>query len=410
MKILLINQVHYRRGGADIVYLNTGDLLKKKGHQVVYFSTFSSSNEPIGQNEYFAFYTDYRKLNFPQRTFSTFKYFYNYEAAHKLKRLIDKEKPDIAHVHLFHGSLSVSVLDALYSKNIPVLHTIHDYRLLCPVSTFSDAEGNICEECAAHSALKCISKKCSDKNIGQSTIIALQNIFHRTVKRKSIQRINLFHFVSEFSKQKHLQYMPEIGNKSKVLYNFTNPPSRANLNSTGNYFLYFGRLSKEKGVKTLLEVFMNNSYSKRLKIVGTGSLFESLKTYSNQKRGSEIDFLGFKTGKELIELIQNAFFVIVPSECYENNPMTIVEAYSYGIPVIGANIGGIPEIIQENKTGYTFELKNHESLNKTITLALNLNEEQYREMRNRAYIFYQKNFSENTHYKALVQLYKKCLR
>lgn len=408
MKILLINQIHYQRGGADIVYLNTGNLLFKNGHDVVYFSTISNHNEPIGKNDYFAFYTDHRKLNLFKKIISSFKYIFNIEVYSKLRKLIDKEKPDIAHVHLFHGTLSVSVLDALHSKKIPVLHTIHDYRLLCPVSTFRDAKGKICEECAAHSALKCITKKCSDNNLGQSAIVSLENIIHRTVKRRSINRISIFHFVSEFAKQKHLKYMPEIGNKSKVLYNFTQPDNQPKLTTAGNYFLYFGRLSKEKGIKTLIEVFMSNSYSKLLKIVGEGDLYESLKEFSNQKKNSGIEFLGFKTGKKLVDLIQNAFFVIVPSEWYENNPMTIIEAYSYGIPVIGANIGGIPEIIQENKTGYIFESKNSESLNIKISHALNLSEIQYHKMRNQAFKFYQNHFSEEFHYKKLLELYEEC--
>lgn len=164
---------------------------------------------------------------------------------------------------------------------------------------------------------------------------------------------------------------------------------------------FFGRISEEKGIPTLLKAICKLPDVK-LKLAGTGPLLDSLKAQCPPNA----EFLGFKQGKELQSLIHGASFVIVPSEWYENNPMTIIESYTIGTPVIGSDIAGIPELIDEGDTGFTFKPKSPEDLRSVISKALNINEERYEEMVKNCRAFAETNFSETEHYKKLIYIYQ----
>ena len=170
----------------------------------------------------------------------------------------------------------------------------------------------------------------------------------------------------------------------------------------GNYFLYFGRLSREKGIQTLLRVFSKRD-DLRLVIAGTGVLAEEISNVS--ANGKNISYVGFKTGKDLEKLILESSFIIVPSEWYENNPMTVIEAFNFGKPVIGAKIGGIPELVQNSVNGYTFNSGDIQSLEEAVDLASGLSDEEYGSFSEAAYLFAKNNFNSETHYKKLTGIY-----
>ena len=408
MRILQINQCHYKRGGADIVYLNTIELLKSKGHQVACFSTQNERNEDSPFSSYFVPSYDIRKQSLGKKISAIRPYINNREAFNRLESLIKDFKPDIAHVHLFYATLSVSVLGALKKNNIPVLHTVHDYRLLCPVNSFLDSKGEICEACAIGSPINSVRKKCSDGKLTQSAIVALEALYWRN-SNNPLQKIDSFHFVSVFCRNKHIEYHPQIKGKSTVFYNFNSLPYFEQKKSDEKYYLYYGRLSTEKGILTLIEAWKGLANHMKLKIVGSGLLLKQIQNKIKDLNLVNIDLLGYKHGNELYQLIQNAHFVIIPSEWYENNPMTIVESYSLGTPVIGSNIGGIPEIIIENETGYIFETKNRTQLKEKIQNAEALSSKQYEEFSRNAVNFSLNHFSKNTFYEQLVKLYSETI-
>mgnify|MGYP000765088804 FL=1 len=184
------------------------------------------------------------------------------------------------------------------------------------------------------------------------------------------------------------------------MYNFT-PKVKDYSSTKGDYIFFFGRISEEKGILTLLNAIKQVPDIK-LKLAGTGPLLEQLKSQCPPNA----EFLGFKQGEELRELIHNASFVVVSSECYENNPMTIIESYMIGTPVIGSDLGGIPELIIENKTGYTFKPKSPDDLKETITKACSISEEEYARMSDEAKKFAMDNFSEESHYQKLIKNYQ----
>lgn len=404
MRILQINQCHYKRGGADVVYLNTIDLLKEKGHEVACFSTQNPLNQDSAYSKYFVSSADLRKQRLTKKLIRVKPYLYNKEAYNQLKRLIYDFKPDIAHVHLFYASLSVSIFDALKEFNIPVIHTVHDYRLLCPVSTCLDINFKICEQCAKKNALTCLYKKCSNGSLSQSFVVSLESFFWKHFKNP-ILGIDYFHFVSDFCRDKHIIYFPEISDKSFVLYNSCSIITEFKNSNDERFFLYFGRLSPEKGIKTLIDVWKKVPKGALLKIVGTGVLNEDIEKEIYDNKLTNVELLGYKTGAELESIIKKASFVIVPSEWYENNPMSIVESFSLGKPVIGANIGGIPELVNHGKNGYVFESKNSHSLLDILKIAFSLTEKEYANLSSSAYSFAHENFAQEVYYKKLINIY-----
>lgn len=403
MKILLINNFHYEFGGASVVYLNTARILENQGHQVIFFSIKDDNNLQTDSEKYFINRKIKVGVNNKNNAKKFTNYFYNKQAATNLDLLLKENKPDIAHIHLFYGGITSSILPVLKKNGVPIVYTAHDYRLICPAYTFLNGSGNICESCKGHAFYKCTINRCSKGNLLQSFVMSLE-MYYRNIFFSPNKYIDAFIFVSNFSKIKNLQYMPKLANKSTlVLYN-SSKIERIDTKIKENYFLYYGRISHEKGLLTLLSVFKNlpNVY---LKIVGTGPLLQKLKVYVNDNKLNNVDFLGFKTGKELIEIVSKAYFVIVPSEWYENNPMTIVESYSLGTPVIGAEIGGISEIIVNAETGYTFVSRDSEDLENKIKTSMSLSKEQYSKMCFKANDFALKYFNETEYYSQIIDFY-----
>lgn len=409
MRILLINQCHYRRGGADIVYLSTIDLLRSYGHEVACFSTINDKNEATEYKKYFIESLDIRKASIIEKAKFIKPYLYNKLAYDNIKKLIEEFKPDVAHVHLFYATLSVSILEALSENHIPIVHTVHDYRLLCPVNSMLDMRKNTCELCGDGTPLYAIRKKCSEGKLSQSFVSSLEGMYWRRIN-SPVSKINHFHFVSEFCKNMHIKYLPEISEKSSVFYNFTDLVYIDEKKHSDRYFLYYGRLSSEKGILTLVESWKMLSFDFKLLIVGEGSLSDKINEYVGKNNLTNIKLIGYKKGEELYSIIRKAYFVIVPSECFENNPMTIIEANSLGVPVIGANIGGIPEIIKQNETGFIFEPNNVFELKDILIKANCLNSEEYSAFTRNAMKFAKDNFRKEHHYECLIKVYNEAIK
>lgn len=408
MKILQINVFNYKKGGSEAVYFNTIELLREHGHKVICFTLKWNKNVSTPEEEYFPESKETRKGPFlPLR--NLINYFYHFEAAKKLEQLIKKEKPELAQIHLIWGQITPSILPILKKYNIPTIFTIHEYRMICPAYTFRNGKGEVCEECKGKYFYKCTKNKCCRASYVLSAIMSIEQYF-RNIFFNPIKYIDGIIYVSEFAKKKHEEYLPQLKNTYNiVLYNFTDTIKQSITDlEKQHYYLFFGRLSYEKGIKNLIKVFERlASYS--LKIAGTGPLEEELKEYVKKKNIKNIEFLGYKSGKGLSTLVENAYFIVVPSEWYENNPMTIIEGYSMGIPVIGSNIGGIPEIVINNETGYLFPAGNTDKLIASITKAENLNYNEYKKFKMNALEFAHKNFNKNNYYLQLLNFYSKVL-
>lgn len=400
MKVLQINNRYFRGGGADVVYFSTGNLLESKGHEVVYFSRHSSNAEPYRLDSFFAPDTEQFGL-----IKSASLYFNNTEAAKVLDKLLTKEHVDIAHAHLMWGGLSASIIPVLHKHGVPLVHTVHDYRMICPAYTFRNGYGEVCEKCKGGNFMQCYKNRCSKGKTLESWMMALE-MYYRNYKWHPAMNLDGIIYVSKFAKGKHEEVDPRFVNTHNiVLYNFTTigelyPP----VEKDSGYYLYYGRLSYEKGINTLLEAFAAFP-DLRLKVVGAGPKENELK----RKEYKNVEFLGFKSGRELYDLVRNARFVCVPSEWYENNPMTVVEAYSMGVPVIGARIGGIPEIVEEGITGFLFDSGKKESLIDTLRKSLDLDEYHHSEMKKHSRQFADKHFNKDVYVERLLDFYNKII-
>mgnify|MGYP000448164359 CR=1 FL=1 len=401
MKVLLINNNHFITGGADSVYLNTGKLLEKYGNTVIYYSRNDKKNIASEYNRFYPEKIDFRNLSFIAKVKNIKNFIYNKEAKEKLLYLIDLYKPDVAHIHNYLGGLSNSILEALREKNIAIVLTIHDYRLICPAYNFIDRKNNICEKCKDGRFIRCAIKKCSSENKFTHSLMLSLDAYYRKYFQNIMKYINHYIFVSNFSYQKHVEFNNSYSQNSTQLYNFFPEEIQKN-NIKGKYYLYFGRLSREKGIITLLNVFKDLNLE--LIIAGSGPLENIVKEYSDKLR--KIKYIGSKNYTEIKELIKNCYFVIIPSEWYENNPMTIIETFSLGKPVVGSNIGGIPELLRDGR-GFLFETKNKKSLIDILEKTNKLTEEEYFQICNKAYNFAKTNFSEKQYYLKLIEVYNK---
>lgn len=397
MKVLQINKYFFKKGGAETVFFNTMRLLEKHGHTVIPFSLKNEKNEPSPYEDYFVDYPELSESSVWEKIKNLSSFVYNREAARKLELLIQRERPDVAHIHLMFNSMSVSILPVLRKYGIPVIMSVHDYRLVCPAYTFTDGKGRICERCRGGRYYNCLLHRCSKGNIFNSLMLGVDSYF-RSWFYQPVEYIDCFLFVSKFSMDKHIKIDGRFRSKCAYLYNFT--PDVDYRPSKGDYIFFFGRISEEKGIVTLVEA-MRQVPGIKLKIAGTGPLLDEL----NAGCTPNTEFLGFKKGEELRELVRNAAFVVVPSKCYENNPMSVIEAYMAGTPVIGSNIGGTPEIIEVGGTGFVFPVSDAHALAATIREAMEISSEKYFEMSRKARIFAEKHFSAEEYYKALVGNY-----
>lgn len=333
------------------------------------------------------------------------RYIYNKTAFRNLVKLLKVYRPDIAHLHLFYGDLSASILKALKQEGIPVVLSVHDYRLLCPANALLDASNTICEECRDKAYYKCARKRCLEGNFFFSSVLALEG-YYRKYFIDPLDCIDRFIFVSKFAERKHIEFDKRFEPKSEQLYNFTDLESPGVKSGKGGYFLFFGRLSQEKGLKTLLAAVSKTNLN--LKIAGSGPLESEVRIHITQHNNTT--FLGHQSGSELGQLVSQASFVIVPSEWYENNPMTIIEAYAAGVPVIASRIGGIPEIVEHKKTGFLFEAHDVTGLTDALQMANGLSSNDYTELSLSCREFALHNFSSVTHYSHLMDIYAKALR
>lgn len=404
MRVLLINNFHYLRGGSDRIYFETARILKDKGHEVGFFSTQSEENEATSFSKNFV---RNKELNQLQGIFtkiqSAKEFIYNAEAVVKLGQLLAEFKPDIVHLHIFQSRLSSAIVKTIKKAGIPSVMTVHEYKMLCPVYICLDSQREICEKCAGGNYLPGIVKKCTQNSYLASTINAVESM----VRDKFFNyenNIDAFVYPSRFIKDKHIQYKEALKNKSYVIHNLIDLKKFSASEQKENYYLYYGRLSREKGISTLVKAWKNFPKLK-LKIVGSGPEEEQLKQIIKELNITNIELLGAKYDNELTEIIQKAKFTIVPSEWHETFGLTIIESYACGTPVIAASIGGVTELVKENETGFLFESRNETGLCNVIEKASHLTDSDYSRLTKNCIETANKEFTEEKYYKSLIEVY-----
>lgn len=349
MKILLVNKFHWYKGGSEKYYFELGQLLKEHGHKVAYFSMKNDKNIKTGDKEYFV---DKIDLNASSKL-KALDVIYSKANYKKMIEAIKDFKPDVIHVNNFQRQLSASIIKASNDQKIPVVFTAHDVQAMCPAITMMDNDKNVCELCMHGKYLYCLKKSCNKGSKAKSLIGALEGYYYR---KKNIYNKKIAYIItpSEFYRTKFL----EDGMDDKhieAIHNFISINDYNVETEIGDYALYFGRLSKEKGINNLIKAFVRCNEG-NLYIAGEGPEKESIELFiKDNKLTKRVKLLGFLNKDEMTEITRKARFVVVPSIWYENCPYTVMETLAIGKPVIGANIGGIPELVINNVNGFTYK-------------------------------------------------------
>ena len=350
MKILLANKFYYRRGGDCIYMLNLEQLLKHHGHEVAVFAMDYPENLDTPWKRYFP--QDMSKLMAFTRPFGSS------EVKRKFNKLLDDFKPDVVHLNNVHTQLSPVIAELAHKRGIRVIWTLHDYKLLCPRYDCLRNGNVICELCFNGDKKECLNNRCM-----KGTRLASWIGYREAVRwdRERLEEFtDMFICPSHFMADKMVQGGFKAS-KMKTLCNFIDAGKcKKDDYYRADYYCFIGRLSHEKGARTLIEAANQLPY--KLKIIGGGPLMEELKVMTHDN----IDFVGFKQWDEIKELVGKARFSVIPSEWYENNPLSVIEAECLGTPVLGARIGGIPELIEDGKTGMTFSSGNIADLKEKI--------------------------------------------
>lgn len=404
MKILQINKFFYVRGGASRYFFEISELLEAKGHKIAYFSMQDKSNYKSKWSKYFVSNVSFEKVQLKNFLPVLSRIFYSFEAGKKIALLLNQFKPDIAHVHSIYHHLSPSIILELKKRNIPIVQTVHDYHLISPNHTLFH-NGHICEITKINNYYKAIFHKCV-KNSYLATFIEVLEKYVACFTGWEKNLVDYFISPSHFASNKLREYGLA---REKIVHlpNFIDYLQYQTDYCRGNYILYFGRLSEEKGLKFLLKV-MSFLPEIQLKIVGEGPEKSCLKNTINYLHLSNVKIGNHLSDRDLIQTIFNARFTILSSLFFENCPNMILESFASGKPVVASNIGGIPELIQHGINGLLFEPGNiQDCKEKIIRLWKSPNYCKKMGMAGRKYL--EKNFQPDIFYNRLINIYQKAI-
>lgn len=359
MKILMVHKYLYAGGGADIYMLELGKYFSEHGHEVQYFGMADEKNIVGNAAESYTCNIDFHRKSIKTLAYP-FKIIYSCEARVKIRAVLEDFKPDIVHLHNINFQLTPSIIYEIKKYNIPIVITVHDAQIVCPChKLYTETLKKPCMACVdGGKYINCIKYRCSFNSLPKSILAAVEAYYYHT--RKTYDLIDRYICVSDFMKsvfarggidERKMSVLPVSSRFQKA--------TSVTPVSGEKYVLYFGRMIEVKGIRTLFKA-CSALPDIRFKMVGSGPLEEEARQLPN------VECLGFRNGSELESIISKAAFTICPSEWYENSPATIVESQALGVPVVGARIGGIPEKIEDGRTGLLFESGNVEDLKKTI--------------------------------------------
>jgi glycosyltransferase involved in cell wall biosynthesis len=352
MNILLANKFFWLNGGSERVLFQEREFLLSRGHAVADFSMRDPRNLPSPTAGFFVSARDYGSGGgLRDKLRSAAAFVHSGEAVANLSRLVDQERPALAHMHNIYHQLTPSIIRLLRRRGVKTVLTLHDFKLVCP-SYLMLRQGAICERCLDGGVRHAFASGCQDSRL-KGLLLTAEAYFHSWMK--SYEAVDRFIAPSRFVADMVGRRVPR--ERITVLPNGIDLDEYRPEWRDEGYALYFGRLSREKGVVTLLAAHAGLDRPMPLKIVGTGPLAQELKA-----RHPRAEFLGYKSGAELRGLVAGASFVVVPSEWYENCSMVVLEAMALGKPVLGSRIGGIPEQVEDGITGLLCAMGSQEEL------------------------------------------------
>ncbi len=401
MSLVILNagQNYQLRGGSERYQFVLSELLQKKGHRVIPFAARRPKNQATQWSEYFP-----QGVNFEHPSLADLiRFIYSKPAANAIKRLLNDVPIDIAHLHIYYGQLTASILEPLQQAGVPIVQTLHEYKIVCPVYTLV-SNGEICQACKGHAFWHATHKRCNRGSVARSLLSTVESYISKSLG--SVRKIDHFITVSHFQREKVI----ELGipaEKVTTIHNFIDTDSIQPNAEPGEYFLYFGRLERLKGLFTLIEAASTLKQIPLL-IAGEGEARTELEQLIQQNNFKHIHLLGFKQESDLHQLIGNSICTLAPSEWYETFGLTLIESFARGRPVIASNIGGMSEIVSDTIDGFLVPPNNLEVLReKMLWMAKNRSEAVEMGQAGRRKV--QAQFNPEIHYEKLMDVYRKVL-
>jgi glycosyltransferase involved in cell wall biosynthesis len=406
MRVLMVNKYYRVVGGVERYISETTRLLEQKGHQVIPFAMADPHNEPTPYARYFVpsieFFDGDRR---PAPWEIAERVIYSREARQKMALLVEETRPDIAHLHNIYHYISPSVIHTLRQYDVPIVMTLHDYKLICPAYKLW-VDGSICERCLGGRFYHCVRHRCIHGSLPASLLSAVEAYTHRLMH--TYDGVDIFVSPSRFLREKHIAHGVEPGRIAHISNFLVLEHYKPRFDHSG-YFAYAGRLTPFKGVGTLLEAVARLRPTFPLLIIGDGPSRRDLEIKARRLGLDKVRFLGHQSGTALHDLIAGAMFAVVPSEWYENGPYAVLEALALGTPVLGADIGGIPELVEPGVEGFLFEPGQVTTLAAQLDRLLGAAPPFLQELGRGGRAKMEALYNEKTHYSALSALYDRLL-
>ena len=404
MKVLVANKFHYVKGGAERYYFELARILQRKGHAVVPFAMEHEKNEPSEHSRFFVSRVSFEEDS-GSRLAKAARVIYSTEARRKIEDLVTTERPDIAHLHNIAHQLSPSILYGLKRRGVPVVQTLHDYKIVCPNYQMF-VEGETCERCGAWKYYPAIFHRCMHGSTPFSLVVCVEAYVHQLLgtygrlvdlfiapSRQLLERV-VAHGVDR-EKIVHLPYAIELDEYAPRY-------------DSEDYAVYLGRLSIGKGLETLVRA-AERARDVEIRILGDGPMADDLKREVESRSLGNVVFLGYRSGEELTSIVAGARFVVVPSECFENSPLTVYEASALGKPVVGSRMGGIPELVLDGETGLLFEPRSDAELADRMS-SLWSDPARASAMGRAARERAEREFAPDRHYEAIMRIYERVMQ
>lgn len=383
--VLVVHNYYQLPGGEDTVAQNEIRMLEEHGHKVIFYTR---SNSEI------------KNMDIIRKAGLALSSIFSFRTYRDVRKIIREESIDVVHVHNTLSMISQSVYYAALSMNVPVVQTVHNFRMLCPAATFY-RDGHICEDCVKKGLMCAVKNKCYRASRAQTLVCVLNTLFHRMTG--IYRRINYI-CLTEFNKTKLLQLRQISAEQVSVKPNAV--PDFGGKAEPKDYYVFVGRIEEIKGIDILTEAFKTLPDIK-LKIVGSGVLENKVRNRINAENINNIELLGYKSRDDVNKIMKNAKAIIMCSQWYETFGMVIAEAFSCGIPAIVGNIGNIKDMIRQGENGVLFKYDSAESLADAVRT---FDAERRINMYENSYRFYKDRFRPEDNYIILKKIYDRICR
>lgn len=395
-----VTSYYYRRGGAEAVMLDQNELLSSRGWDIVPFAMEYEKNFETEYDDYFVEEIDFASDYSPtEKLRKVVKSVYSLEARSEIGRLIDDVRPSIVHAHNVYHHLTPAIFGAIKKKGVPSVMTVHDLKIGCPSKLMLAPDG-VCERCKGGKTWNAIGQRCLKGSLALSAVAAFETSLHQFLGSYR-KNVDLFILPSHFHRDKLIdwglpaektRYLPNAVDVSQMVADFT----------PGKRFVFVGRLSEEKGLLTFVEAVGRAGVAAT--IVGTGPQEDELRALV-ERTGADVDFAGYQTGDALFDIVRNARALVLPSECYENAPIVLLEAYGVGTPVLGSDLGGIPELIVAGETGQLAQAGDVDSFAEQLRLLEEMSTESLETMGRAGRAFVESRFTREQYLDGLLAIY-----